>query len=318
MLPDVQLQPDGSQGPYYAIALMRITNSIIQQTSLSNVQKGLRELYRAQEQVSTGKKIRIASDDPVGASTSMTTRSSIRALEQYRRGIQAATARASAEEGVLDQITDVLSRAKELGVAFGSDTVNADQRRQAAIEVDELLKQVVSLGNTKFNDAYLFAGTGPNVAPYATIVTGGNIDFSTTSPAGTLQIEVSATHSVPGNHNGTEVFEDTGVLTSLRELSTALRSGDREAVIAAAASVDGAFDQIQSLIGEVGARVSSLQVTDANLNALDAGLQVLKSDVEDVEIEKAITELMGRQTSYQAALMSTSRIMGMTLADYLR
>ena len=297
---------------------MRITNSIIQQTSLSNVQKGLRELYRAQEQVTSGKKIRIASDDPIGASTSMATRSSIRALEQYRRGVQTATSRSSSEENVLDQLTDVLTRAKELSVAYGSDTVSSEQRRQAAIEVDELLKQAVSLGNTKFNDGYLFAGTGPNVAPYATVVTGGNLDFTTTSPTGTLQVEVSSTHTVSANHNGTEVFEDTGVLTSLRELSIALKSGDREAVITAASGVDGAFEQVQHLIGEVGARVSSLQVTDANLDALDAGLQVLKSDVEDVEIEKAITELMGRQTSYQAALMSTSRIMGMTLADYLR
>ena len=131
-------------------------------------------------------------------------------------------------------------------------------------------------------------------------------------------MEVSASHLVPTNHNGTEVFEDTGVLTSLRELSMALRSGDREAVITAAYEVDGAFEQVQHLIGEVGARVSSLQITTANLDALDANLQILKSDMEDVEIEEAVTELMGRQTSYQAALMSTSRIMGMTLADYLR
>lgn len=297
---------------------MRITNSIIQQTSLSNVQKNLRELYRAQEQVTSGKKFRVASDDPIGASASMETRSSIRALEQYRRGVQTATARAAREETVLDQLTDVLTRAKELAVAYGSDTVNEEQRQSASIEIDELLKQAVSLGNTRYNEGYLFGGTGPNVAPYATVTTGGNVDFTTTSPTGTMQIEVSATHTVPANHNGTEVFEDTGVLTSLREMAIALRSGDREAVITAASGIDGAFEQVQHLVGEVGARVSSLQVTDANLNALDAGLQVLKSDVEDVEIEKAITELMGRQTSYQAALMSTSRIIGMTLADYLR
>lgn len=297
---------------------MRITNSIIQQSSLSNVQKNLRELYRAQEEVTSGKRIRIASDDPIGASTSMATRSSIRALEQYRRGVQTATARADREETVLDQLTNVLTRAKELAVAYGSDTVSPDHRRIAAIELDALLKQAVSLGNTRFKEGYLFAGTGPNVAPYVTVSTGGNIDFTSTSPTGTLQIEVSAIHTVPANHNGTEVFEDTGILTSLRDMAMALRSGDREAVITAATGVDGAFDQIQHLLGEVGARVSSLQVTSANLDALNANLQVLKSDVEDVEIEKAITELMGRQTSYQAALMSTSRILGMSLADYLR
>lgn len=297
---------------------MRITNSIIQQTSLSNVQKNLRELYRAQEQVTSGKKIRVASDDPIEASTSMETRSSIRALEQYRRGVQTATARAAREETVLDQLTDMLTRAREMAMAYGSDTVNAEQRHTAAIEVDEMLRQAVSLGNTRFNEGYLFAGTGPNIAPYAALANGGILDFTTTSPTGSMQIAVSASHSVPANHNGTEIFEDTGVLTSLRDVAIALRSGDREAVLTAAEGIDSAFEEIQNLLSEVGARVNSLQVTDANLDALDAGLQVLKSDVEDVEIEKAITELMGRQTSYQAALMSTSRIIGMTLADYLR
>jgi flagellar hook-associated protein 3 FlgL len=82
--------------------------------------------------------------------------------------------------------------------------------------------------------------------------------------------------------------------------------------------VDGAFDSVQHLLGAVGARASSLEITGANLDAVKAGLVVLKSDVEDVEIEEAITELMSRQTSYQAALMTTSRLMGLTLTDYLR
>lgn len=297
---------------------MRITNSIMQQTSLSNIEKNLKELYRAQEQVTTGRKFQRASENPIGASTSMETRSSIRALDQYRRGVQTTTARATREETVLDQLTGILTRAKELGISYGSDTVSADQRALAGIEIEELLKQAVSLGNTRFGEGYLFSGTGPSVAPYATTGTGATIDFTTTSPSGTSQIEVSSSHTVPANHSGTEVFEDTGVLASLRDLATAFQSGDGAAVRDTMDEIDDAFESVQHLLGTVGSRVSSLQITDANLDALDAALQVLKSDVEDVEIERAITELMGRQTAYQAALMTTSRILGMTLADYLR
>jgi flagellar hook-associated protein 3 FlgL len=299
-------------------ATMRITNSIIQQTSLTNVERNLREIYRAQDRVTSGLRIRKASDDPVGAATAMQTRGSLRALEQYRRGAQTATARASAEETVLDELSKILIRAKELGVVFGSDTTTEDQRAMGSIEVEELMKQVVSMGNTRFQDGYLFGGTDSAVRPYEAVQNALGWDFTTTSPTGTQQVEVSASHTVPTNHNGTEVFEDTGVLVALRDMAQALKSGDGERIRDSLEDVNGSFDLVQNLIGDIGARMSSLQVTSANLDAVEVNLQILKSDVEEADLEKSITELISRQTSYQAALMTTSRVMGLNLADYLR
>lgn len=297
---------------------MRITNNIIRQTSLTNVQKNLQELYKAQEQVTTGKRINRASDDPIGTSMTMETRSSIRAIDQYVRGIDIASSRATAEETVLDKVSDILIRAKELSITLGNDSVSADQRATGAIEIEQLLRETVSLANTKYGEGYLFAGTGADNQPYDAVVVGTNLDFTTTSPSGTVEIQVSANHSIAANHNGVEVFEDTGVLTSLRDLAIALKSGDRDAVIGTIDEIDTAFNGVQNLIGTVGSRASSLQITGANVDALRSGLEVLQSDMEDVEVEKAITELMSRQTSYQAALLTTSKIMGLTLADYLR
>lgn len=297
---------------------MRITNGIIQQMSMTNLQKNMREMHRAQQEVTTGRKLVNASDDPSGASSSMITRSSIRALEQYRRNVDVANSRTVAEETVLDQLSDVLIRARELAVAYGSDNVSADQRIKAALELEELLKETVSLANTKYGTDYLFAGTGANSAPYQTAVVGTDLHYTTTSPTGSVQIEVSSNNSVPANYSGVEVFEDTGLLDSLRDLAIAFKTGDGAAIRTAAGATDNAFDELQALVSAVGARGSSLRMTGANLDALKAGLQVLKSDVEDAELEESITKLMGRQSSYQAALMTTSRVIGMTLADYLR
>jgi flagellin-like hook-associated protein FlgL len=43
-----------------------------------------------------------------------------------------------------------------------------------------------------------------------------------------------------------------------------------------------------------------------------------KSNLEDVDYETAITQLMSRQNAYQAAMMATSKVIGLTLTDYLR
>ena len=120
------------------------------------------------------------------------------------------------------------------------------------------------------------------------------------------------------NHNGTEIFLDTNVLGALHDLSAALGANDFTGIQNALGALDGAHDAIQNLIGDLGARSSRLEVTASNLAALDTQLRTFKSLVADVDMEKAVTELVSRQTAYEAAMLATSRVMGLTLADYLR
>ena len=61
-----------------------------------------------------------------------------------------------------------------------------------------------------------------------------------------------------------------------------------------------------------------LDVATSNLDALDTSLRSFKSQLQDADIEKAVSELVGRQTAYQAAMLATSRVMSLNLADYLR
>ena len=64
--------------------------------------------------------------------------------------------------------------------------------------------------------------------------------------------------------------------------------------------------------------MNQLEITGANLAALDVTLTTFKSDLQEVDFERAVTELVGRQTAFQAAMLATSKVMGMNLTDYLR
>jgi flagellin-like hook-associated protein FlgL len=68
----------------------------------------------------------------------------------------------------------------------------------------------------------------------------------------------------------------------------------------------------------VGSRTNLLQVAVANLDALEINLLTVRSDAEEADMERTITELMTRQTSYQAALMAMSQVMSLNLTNYLR
>lgn len=293
---------------------MRITNNMVSRNSLAGLQRALRQVNDAQNRATTGLQVEHASDDPSAASSIMASGSSLRAIEQYKRNINSARARLDREESVLGSVTQMLERAKELGIGQGSSTADAQTRLTAKAEVDQLLQAVVQLGNTSHEGEFLFGGDQSNVAPFS----GTTAPYSASPPTGTRYAEISSALSIRTNHNGTDAFLNTGVLASLEQLSLALGANDQQAIMSSLSSLDSAHASVQVLIGETGAASQQLDVASSNLDALDTSLRAFRSTLQDADIEKAVTELVGRQTAYQSAMLATSRVMSLNLADYLR
>ncbi len=297
---------------------MRITNNIVLRNSLAGLQRNSSEIQRLQTQLSSGLKVQTSSDDPTAASQIMASSSSLTALDQYKRNIDSATSRSAAEETALDQVNDILTRAKELTLSQATDTATPATRAVAAKEMEQLFKQVVAIGSTRFGDAYLFGGDTATDSPFSATGTGTALDFTSTNPVGTQGVQIGAGQSMIATHDGKQAFLDSGVLTSLRDAARALASGDRVATTGSLGAVDTAFDKVQLLLGDSGARTNGLQVAAQNLSALKVNLTTYRSTLQDIDIESAVTQLVQKQTAYQAAMMATSKVLSMSLTDYLR
>lgn len=300
---------------------MRITNNIITQNAIRTLSRNSQEVDRAQRQVSTGLRVEIMSDDPTAGADIVNTQQSLRALTQYRRNVQSAQGRSAQEEGVLGSLTEILTRAKEIAISQANSSSSTANNMTAKAEVDQLLQQAIQLGNTKFGEEYLFGGTNTGGQPFALVSTPGqDLAFSTTSPVGARTIDIAAGQSMVATHDGSQLFGSTtnGALASLRDLATALRLGDPQGIAQSVGAIDSALDNTNNLTGELGARSNQLQVTGANLDAFENTLKTFKSNLSEIDTEKAITELVGRQTAFQAAMLATSKVMGMNLTDYLR
>ena len=74
---------------------------------------------------------------------------------------------------------------------------------------------------------------------------------------------------------------------------------------------------MQTLIGTQGARANELDLARANLYSLEETLKVFRSDLRDTEVDQALAELVGKQTMYQAAMGATSKILTLSLANYI-
>lgn len=292
---------------------LRITNGTLAKEALTGFQSQMRAVDAARREATTGLRINRPSDDPVAAAGVMQSASGLRALEQYQRNLSTARARLDLEDGVLGQLGDALVRAKELALSQAGATADGSTRAAAGKEVARLVETAQELANTQLAGSYVFGGQYADRPP----IQGGTWDPAR-PPEGTFRVEAGARLSIEANHSAREVFIDSGALEGLQALATALQAGDADGIRAAMADVDRAFDQVQNLVGDLGARMNRVDVALSNLDALEVNLQTFRSGLEDADLTEAVTRLVERQGALEAAMLANSKILTLTLADYLR
>lgn len=302
---------------------MRVTNQTVLRNSISRLQQNLQSVERAREDISSGLRLRKMSQDPTSGSQVLRVGSSMRAIDQFRRNIKIGAARVEAEENVLNNLTNALSRGLELAMAQGSDTATADSRLAVKAEVDALISFSVGLANTRVGDEYIFGGTRGGEQPFQYPDVAGDYRRledalgNKVNPGGSIPLEIGDGRFATTNHNGTEVFLDTNALSSLRALSVALGANDVPGIRATIDTLRDSASDVQTLIGRQGARANELMAAEHNLGELELTLKAFRADLRDTEIDKAMVELVGRQTMYEAAMSATSRVLGLSLANYL-
>lgn len=243
----------------------------------------------------------------------MQSSSGLRALEQYQRNLTSAQSRLAVEDSVLAQITDALTRAKELAVSQAGDTASAQTRQVTGAEVERLVDFVKDLANTQLAGAYVFGGQYADSAPYQ----GGALDPAR-PPTGAFQVEVGTQLFVDTNHSAQEIFVDTDVVDGLQALADAMNTDDVVGIRDAMVRVDSATNDVQTITGDLGGRINQLDVAMTNLESLEVNLQTFRSDLQDADMAEAVTRLVDRQSSFEAAMLANSKILNLTLTDYLR
>ncbi len=300
---------------------MRVTSNLLVRDQISALQATATAMSRAQQQLTTGRRIAVASDDPVGARDVMAMDGRLRAITQYRRGLDAAKARIALQDNVTTSMSTLLTRAQELTVAAATDTVGPSGRQAMAQEAEAIFRELVALSNTTVEGEYLFGGQRVTEEPFTATGTGATLGYATTGAAGARPVEIDAGRTLVPTDDGATLFLDTGVLTALRDLAVELHApatAGHDQLRAVGRSLASAFDRVQERIGALGARAGTVDLVAANLDAFEGSLQAFRSQVVDIDLERAAVELVSRQNAYQSALFASSKLLGLNLSDYLR
>lgn len=138
---------------------MRITNRMMTNNMLGNINKNKLNVYNLEQQYSTGKKIQKPSDDPIVAIRALKLRTNLTELEQYYgKNIPDADSWMDLTEGALKTINSLLKQINSDCVQGTTDTLTAENREAIVKNLLEMKNQIYQEGNTNYAGRYVFTG----------------------------------------------------------------------------------------------------------------------------------------------------------------
>ena len=147
--------------------MMRITNSMMTQSVIRNINDNMGRLSETQQEASTGLKIQEASDDPIAAAKTLKYRSVIAKIEQYQSNAADATSWMKVTENTLESLTDTVQQIRDLTSQASSDILDDTELDAISAEVSELKNTILELMNTQYAGRYIFGGYATDEAPFA-------------------------------------------------------------------------------------------------------------------------------------------------------
>lgn len=153
-------------------------------------------------------------DNPMAAARAVRYESFVGRLQRYEENVLYTKDRAAIAEGYMRQSMDIMQRVRELAITGATGTFTKEDSSAMAVEVDQLLSELVSLGNARGPDGdFLFAGDKAKTEPFratsgysegAGAATTVGVDYL--GGIGTPEAEISEASYLPMNLPGDAVF----------------------------------------------------------------------------------------------------------------
>jgi flagellar hook-associated protein 3 FlgL len=303
----------------------RITQRLMVDHSLFALQTGLGRLAKAQEQLSTGRLINRPSDSPTGTNDAMRLRAQLTADSQYLSNAQNGLDFLARTDSTLSAMVGSMQRARGLLVQ-GSSTgsMGQDARDALATELSQIKDALLTLANTEQMGRPLFGGTSDADVLYELQDDPASTDpnekvWVFTGDANAVTRTIGDGQDVAVNVTGAQAFGPDGntVFDVLDEAITNMATNPDQ-LDDSLAALDKALDRMLGAQADAGARVNRIEAKVRTLTDAELDHTTALSEIENVDIAKAVVDLQMQEVAYQAALGATARVLQPSLMDFLR
>ncbi len=228
------------------------------------------------EKMASGTRISKAADDSAGLAISEKMRADIRSLRQDSRNANDGISLVQVAEGGMNEVSNILTRFRELSIQAASDTIGDKERGFINKEVQQLRAEVDRIAaTTEFNGHKLLAGEGEK-----------------------LEIQVGLNNSP---ENDRFVFDTQKMKTSLDGLGLGdINTESKEAAQTNLAKIDAAITTLSENRSEIGALQNRLGSSVQNLAIYEENLSAARSRIYDVDMAAESSEMTKNSILSQA------------------
>ncbi|MBD3268619.1 MAG: flagellar hook-associated protein 3 [Candidatus Omnitrophica bacterium] len=320
---------------------MRITTQGLLRSSLRHIQNHFESLARNQEMLASGIRVKYPSDDPIATQRILRWRKVEEGISQYSRNISTGKIWLQTSESIIASVNDILQTAYEDALVGSNNLATQDVRDGLAVQIESLLKEMLSLTNTAVDNNYLFGGHITDAAPFtANFLPSGliqSIDYN--GDGGQRNIEVSEGNietinvvgsndadnsgTAPSDYGVRAVFrdEDIGVdvFDTLIDLRDDLIAGNTGNIITLRIpELEAAIDNLAVHQSEIGLKLDAITLTSDILSKESIDISEEIDSNEKADLARVVSDINYDQTIYEAALFSTSRLVQGTLFDFIQ
>ncbi|MGD0657395.1 MAG: flagellin [Syntrophorhabdales bacterium] len=305
---------------------MRVADAFryqLYQTTLSNLKT---QMDQSTQEIASGKQVMVPSDNPSSYAQNLQILAEQSQNSQYKSNLDSLQALGSYYTTSVNQVGNILSSVQQLATEQASSTVSADSRTSAADTVNDLIQQLVTLGNTKVGDTYIFGGTKSNTTAYS-----ANGTFVGSAQVGQVAVDTSTT--VDAGISGQTIFNGTisgetvtlgGVSQSnidifgvLKQFSQDLAANNTSGIQTDMANISSCVDLTANNLAYVGTYTGNINNLLTSNSTANTTLTTDSSNLVNVDMAKAISDYSTLSTAYQAALYTMAKVESISILNYL-
>lgn len=299
---------------------MRLSTQQFFIQNLVNVQQSNANVFKYQQQMSTGKKLSKPSDDPLAATQINKFERLIARNEVFSRNVDVAERRLKLEESTLTLVIDTTLRIKDLSIQANNGGMSDADLKIIGAELEQLLGQLSGAVNTQdAQGEYLFSGFKGQTQPYQ-LDTAGNYVYR--GDEGQRFLNVGENTTIASTDAGAGIFGtgEENLLNTVKRMADALNADppNLQDFNAERADLDRFFEQSITTRSQIGARLKVLEDQREQLADIKLFTQNTLSSFQYTDYYEAASKLALEQNALEATYLTFSKIQQLSLFNYLR
>jgi len=315
----------------------RVTGGLLNNQSVNYLNQNLSILSQLQQRLSTGKNINTPSDDPVGLTRILSLSNTLKSDERFAKNIDSATSEVNTVDTVLSNMVGLIQRAQELTTQAANFTNDQAGRSAIALEINQIIDQMVQIGNTEVGGKYVFAGFKTTQPPF-TRASQYVITYAGTPPGEPWQqtMEISNGVTLTTNLNGQNLLGTAsgaagplpvvvgggGLFQTMTALLIDLQAGgDPNQQSEIRNRLDNLSTNPASISAQqatIGSISNRLDLTKTRISERKAVLTQEYGSIQNIDTAKTIADLNYQENIFQSSLGVTARVLQTSLLNFLQ